>query len=432
MKRLLLVDDNIQFLELLSGVLNGHFHIYKATGVQEALRVIETAAVDAVCSDFNMRDGTGLELLEQLRSKGVQGVYEIISGHRRKYASQKLGYTKLPVIIRVMTDEEAIIAMIDSNLQREKISHSEKAYAYMMKNEALKRKVGRKRSQSGHRLKGKKTVELISEASGDSPKQVQHLLLLICRNISMICRRIRKMTDQYAIYRVNLLTERKNLWQKSFEQVRKEHLPVRIDLYRQIHISFSEKDESVMEIWKKTRNITEVSDVLVLNHSGEISCYYVNEDAPRRITGFIRLNPSGTLVTLDTRDYKIEGYEGNWMAADDMIIDGRQFFLMEHQEFHRQAAMIVLDSYGRKVVEECKEGFNQEVKDKIYSFLQSMKRNDIRTKSKNSGWSSGRNSLKTDIMKEQGIRPNTIRLSIGTEHIDDIIEDLETAFQSIK
>ena len=92
------------------------------------------------CSDFNMRDGTGLELLEQLRSKGVQGVYEIISGHRRKYASQKLGYTKLPVIIRVMTDEEAIIAMIDSNLQREKISHSEKAYAYMMKNEALKRK----------------------------------------------------------------------------------------------------------------------------------------------------------------------------------------------------------------------------------------------------------------------------------------------------
>lgn len=182
------------------------------------------------------------------------------------------------------------------------------------------------------------------------------------------------MTDQYAIYRVNLLTEGKNLWQKSFEQVRKEHLTVRIDLYRQIHISFSEKDESVMEIWKKTRDITEVSDVLVLNRSGEISCYYVNEDAPRRITGFIRLNPSGTLVTLDTRDYKIEGYEGNWMAADDMIIDGRQFFLMEHQEFHRQVAMIVLDSYGRKVVEECKEGFNQEVKDKIYAFLQSQEK----------------------------------------------------------
>lgn len=104
------------------------------------------------------------------------GVYEIISGHRRKYASQKLGYTRLPVIIRVMTDEEAIIAMVDANLHREKISYSEKAYAYMMKNEALKRKGGRRRSQSGHRLKGKKTVELISEASGDSPKQVQRYI----------------------------------------------------------------------------------------------------------------------------------------------------------------------------------------------------------------------------------------------------------------
>ncbi len=182
------------------------------------------------------------------------------------------------------------------------------------------------------------------------------------------------MYDQYAIYRVNLLTEGKALWQKSFEQVRKEHLSIRIDLYRQIHMSISEKNESAVEIWRKTRNITEVSDVIVLNRSGEISCYYVNEDAPRRITGFIRLNPSGTLVTLDTRDYKIEGYEGNWMAADDMIIDGRQFFLMEHQEFHRQAAMIVLDSYGRKVVEECKEGFNQEVKEKIYAFLQSQEK----------------------------------------------------------
>lgn len=80
------------------------------------------------------------------------------------------------MIIRVMTDEEAIIAMVDANLHREKISYSEKAYAYMMKNEALKRKGGRRRSQSGHRLKGKKTVELISEASGDSPKQVQRYI----------------------------------------------------------------------------------------------------------------------------------------------------------------------------------------------------------------------------------------------------------------
>ena len=182
------------------------------------------------------------------------------------------------------------------------------------------------------------------------------------------------MTNQYAIYRVNPRTDGKNLWHKSFEQVRKERLPITVDLYRQIQIRVSKNDESVMDIWKKIRDVTEVSDVIVLNRSGEISCFYVNEDAPRRITGFIRLNPSGALITLDTRDYQIEGYEGSWMAADDMIIDGRQFFLMEHQDFHRQAAMIILDSYGRKVVEECKEGFNQEIKEKIYAFLQSQEK----------------------------------------------------------
>lgn len=59
-----------------------------------------------------------------------EGVYEIISGHRRKYAAERLGYKKVPVIIRMMEDKEAIITMVDSNLQRERISPSEKAFAY--------------------------------------------------------------------------------------------------------------------------------------------------------------------------------------------------------------------------------------------------------------------------------------------------------------
>ena len=106
----------------------------------------------------------------------LDGVYEIVSGHRRKYAAQQLGYYKLPVIIRVMNDDEAIISMVDSNLQRERIRYSEKAFAYKMKNEAMKRKGGRKKSQFDHKLKGKKTIELIGEEYGDSPKQVQRFI----------------------------------------------------------------------------------------------------------------------------------------------------------------------------------------------------------------------------------------------------------------
>ena len=69
--------------------------------------------------------------------------YEIIAGHRRKFAAKKLGITELPVILRDMTRDEAVIAMVDSNLHRERILPSERAYAYKMKLEARKRQGAR-------------------------------------------------------------------------------------------------------------------------------------------------------------------------------------------------------------------------------------------------------------------------------------------------
>ena len=106
-----------------------------------------------------------------------EGVYEIISGHRRKYAAEQLGYRKVPVVIRVLKDEEAVISMVDSNLQRENISPGEKAFAIRMKYDAIKRKSGRrKKGQIDYQDKGKKTVEIIGEEFGDSPKQIQRYL----------------------------------------------------------------------------------------------------------------------------------------------------------------------------------------------------------------------------------------------------------------
>jgi len=104
------------------------------------------------------------------------GTYEIISGHRGKFAAEKIGYRKVPVITRVLKDDEAVVSMVDSNLQREMISPSEKAFAYKMKYEAIKRKVGRRKcGQVDHNL-GKKSIELIGEECGDSPKQVQRYI----------------------------------------------------------------------------------------------------------------------------------------------------------------------------------------------------------------------------------------------------------------
>lgn len=110
-----------------------------------------------------------------------QGFYEVISGHRRKYAAKENGFDKVPVIIRVMDDEEAILAMIDSNLQREQLSYSEKAYAYKMKYEAIKRAAGKEKNkggQVGHYLRGRKSIEVLGEEGGDSAKQVQRYIKL--------------------------------------------------------------------------------------------------------------------------------------------------------------------------------------------------------------------------------------------------------------
>lgn len=138
---------------------------------------------------FQVKDDKEMYLLkESIEKYGIlnplivrpvpDGVYEIISGHRRKHAAELLGYRKVPVIIRVMTEDESILNMVDSNLHRERISFSEKAFAYKMKNDVLKRKSGRKKGQIDHKTKKKRTVEIISEECGDSPKQVQRYISL--------------------------------------------------------------------------------------------------------------------------------------------------------------------------------------------------------------------------------------------------------------
>ena len=128
------------------------------------------------------------ELQESIKQYGIlnplivrprpEGFYEIISGHRRKYAAQQLKYTKVPVIIRYMLEEDAIISMVDANLQRERISPSEKAFAYKMKYDVLKRKAGRRKCSQVDYTTGKKSIEIIGEETGDSPKQIQRYLKL--------------------------------------------------------------------------------------------------------------------------------------------------------------------------------------------------------------------------------------------------------------
>lgn len=131
---------------------------------------------------FQVREDESLkELMESIRCYGVLSPllarpkgkgYELVSGHRRRLAAQKLGLEAVPVLVREMSDDEAVILMVDSNLQREYLLPSEKAFAYKMKLEALKHQGKAALSQVATKSGRVDTASVIGEQTGESRDQV--------------------------------------------------------------------------------------------------------------------------------------------------------------------------------------------------------------------------------------------------------------------
>ncbi|WP_276666771.1 ParB/RepB/Spo0J family partition protein [Senegalimassilia anaerobia] len=152
---------------------------------------IATSSMDAFPDHpYSVRDDEAMtELVASIEDHGVdtplllrpadEGRYTIISGHRRKHAADLIGLDHLPAIIRDMTDDDAIIAMADANLQRPVILPSEKARSYKMKLDAMKRKAGRP-SENGapeeHHLRGIKSIDLLAEQAGESREQIRRYI----------------------------------------------------------------------------------------------------------------------------------------------------------------------------------------------------------------------------------------------------------------
>jgi len=154
---------------------------------------------------FRVASGEEMEQLkESIREYGVlspllvrprgDGRNEIVSGHRRKAACEALGITELPVLVRDMTDDEAVILMVDSNIQREHILPSEKAFAYKMKMEALRHQ-GKKSELTSSRPGMKlQTMDIVGQESGDSRNQVHRYIRL-----THLIPSILQMVDEYQI-----------------------------------------------------------------------------------------------------------------------------------------------------------------------------------------------------------------------------------------
>ena len=142
-------------------------HPFKVLDDEAMTRTVESIAQYGVLAPLIARprpDGDG---------------YEIISGHRRQYAAKLAGLDTLPVIVRQMSDDAAVILMVDSNLQREHILPSERALAYKMKLDAMRRTSGRPSKGNPRQLVGNfETADVVGKESGESGRQVQRFIRL--------------------------------------------------------------------------------------------------------------------------------------------------------------------------------------------------------------------------------------------------------------
>ena len=170
-------------------------------------------------------DDKMLETVESIKERGVlvpilvrpqnDGNFEIVSGHRRHHASQLAGLTEIPAIVREMDDDTAILLMVDSNLQREELLPSEKAFAYKMKLDAMKRQTGRKPkendSQIGNHFDTRKSSDVLAEQTGDSKNQIFRYIRLTYLVPDLLDRVDNKTMAFNAAVEVSYLTEPEQL-----------------------------------------------------------------------------------------------------------------------------------------------------------------------------------------------------------------------------
>ena len=156
---------------------------------QETVFTVPISLIDDFAEHpFQVRDDEDMErLIQSIDNNGVLNPvilrkngerYELIAGHRRKHACLRLGISGIPAIVRELSRDEAVVEMVDSNLQREHILPSEKAHAYKMKMDAMKRKAGRPKENSTPMVSNLRTDEIIGEESGESREQVRRYIRL--------------------------------------------------------------------------------------------------------------------------------------------------------------------------------------------------------------------------------------------------------------
>lgn len=184
--------------------------------------------------------------------------------------------------------------------------------------------------------------------------------------------------NQFAVYQLKNIPENRQIRFRPYSTLQEKEIQIQYKDYTQVYLAQMQPGDEPEQIRRRFNkklprtfhgHSISVSDVLVLNKDGVVTSYYVEKDGFTIIAGFIRMGSSGALVSIDTSDFYIEGKEGSWHAFDSIIIDGRQFFLMEHETYGKEGAWSVIDEYGKLVVDNVYRGFDQSVQQQIKDYL---------------------------------------------------------------
>ena len=186
-------------------------------------------------------------------------------------------------------------------------------------------------------------------------------------------------TSQFAVYQLKKKPELRNLLFRTYEELAKDQIPVQMENYEQVYLGTMKPGETPEQIKKELEkkqphnykgHAVSTSDVLILNDNGVTTTYYVNKDTFIEIPDFMKVtsSESGGLIK-DTVGYEIEGKDGTWEVVDYLLVEGKNYFLMEHEQYGTNVAYVVLNQNGKVIVDSVYNGFDDMVKQQIRDYL---------------------------------------------------------------
>ena len=186
-------------------------------------------------------------------------------------------------------------------------------------------------------------------------------------------------TSQFAVYQLKKKPELRNLLFRTYEELAQDQIPVQVANYEQVSLGTMKPGETPEQIKKDLEqkqphnykgHAVSTSDVLILNDNGVTTTYYVNKDTFIEIPDFMKVtsSESGGLIK-DTVGYEIEGKDGTWEVVDYLLVEGKNYFLMEHEQYGTNVAYVVLNQNGKVIVDSVYNGFDDMVKQQIRDYL---------------------------------------------------------------